>query len=312
MQPASVRVLDQGRRSPGSTLRRWSALLVRAAKRAIEDDVPMLASALAYSAFFAIPATLLLAVGVFSLVADPAEIDDLMERLAAIVPAEAVTLVQGSLLQLQSQPSAGVVMTVVGLLLALWATTGAMTTLMTAINRAHERDDRRGVVKKRLIALSLVFCLGIAALLVTVLLVLGPLVEHRLGSALGEEHLVAWVWWTVEWPLLVFVLFAAFSAVFALACDTSERRWRAVSPGAAVAVLGWLAASAAFSGYASHFASYNKTWGSLSAAIVTLTWLWLSAAALLFGAEVDAEVARSSRSRNGDVPGSAATSRARP
>lgn len=282
-------------------MRGWPSLLVRATKRAISDNVPMLASALAYGAFFAIPATLLLAVGVFSLAADPAEINDLMDRLAAIVPAEAITLVQGSLLQLERQPSAGVVMIVVGFLLALWATTGAMTTLMTAINRAHERDDRRGFVKKRLVAISLVFCLGVAALLLTVLLVLGPLVEHWLGSALGAEHVVAWVWWTVEWPLLLLVLFGAFSAVFALASDHTERRWRAVSPGAGIAVLGWLAASAAFAGYASHFGSYNKTWGSLSAAIVTLTWLWLSAVALLFGAEVDAEVERSSQARISDT-----------
>lgn len=268
-------------------------LLLRAAKRALADDVPMLASALAYSAFFAIPATLLVVVGLFSLIAAPSLIDDLMDRFATIAPAEAVTLVKQSILQLEQKPSSGVVMTVVGLLLALWATTGAMTTLMTAVNRAHERDDRRGFVRKRLVAFVLVACVGFSALVVSVLLVLGPHVEEWIGGSLGAEHAVAWIWWTAEWPILVVVLFGAFSAVFALASEDANRRWRILSPGAAVAVVGWLAASALFSVYASHFGSYNKTWGSLSAAIVTLAWLWLSAVALLYGAEVDAEAERS-------------------
>lgn len=253
----------------------------------------MLASALAYSAFFAIPATLLVVVGLFSLIAAPSLIDDLMDRFATIAPAEAVTLVKQSILQLEQKPSSGVVMTVVGLLLALWATTGAMTTLMTAVNRAHERDDRRGFVRKRLVAFVLVACVGFSALVVSVLLVLGPHVEEWIGGSLGAEHAVAWIWWTAEWPILVVVLFGAFSAVFALASEDANRRWRILSPGAAVAVVGWLAASALFSVYASHFGSYNKTWGSLSAAIVTLAWLWLSAVALLYGAEVDAEAERS-------------------
>jgi membrane protein len=271
----------------------WPALFVRAAKRSVEHDVPMLASALAYSAFFSIPATLLLVLGLFSLVADPALIADLMERFGTIAPAEAVTLVEESLLRLERQPSAGVVMTLVGLVLALWATTSAMSTAMTAINRAHEREDRRSFVGKRVVALGLVLVVGSAVLVLTVLLVLGPHIETWVGGVVGSETVVAWVWWTAEWPILMAVLFGAFALMFALACDRTSRRWRIVSTGAAVAVVLWLAVSAAFALYASYFGSYNKTWGSLSAAIVMLTWLWLSSLALLFGAEVDAEIERS-------------------
>jgi membrane protein len=294
MRPAtSVGALEESRGSRWSAIRAWPGLLVRAAKSAVDDDVPMLASALAFNAFLAIPATLLLVVGLFSIVADAALIQDLMERFATVMPADAVTLIEDSLLQLEQQPSSGITMVIVGFVLALWTATGAMNTLMTAVNRAYELEDGRSFAVKRLVAVVLVVVLGAAVLLVSLLLVLGPHIHGWIGDALGAEDVVAWVWWTAEWPILLVVLFCAFSVVYALATDNPNRRWRLISPGAGVAVVLWLGVSAAFGFYAANFGSYNKTWGSLSAAIVTLVWLWLSGLAMLFGAEVDAEAERS-------------------
>ncbi len=293
--------LDLRRRQ--STIRHWLRVLIHAGRDSLEDDLPMLASALAFNAFLAIPATLLLVVGLFSLVADPSLIADLMQRFGAVMPGEAVTLLENSLLQLERQPSSGIAMTAVGFVLALWTATGAVSTLMVAVNRAHELEDSRGFAKKRLVAVVVAAVLSAAVLLVAALLVLGPHLHGWIGRALDAEDPVAWIWWTAEWPILLAVLFGAFSVVYALAFDHSNRRWRLVSPGAAVAVVLWLAVSGAFAFYAANFGSYNKTWGSLSAAIVTLVWLWLSSLALLFGAEVDAEWERS-------VTGSARRSRA--
>ena len=288
---------------------RWPRILVRAAKGSLQDDAPMLASAIAYNAFLAIPATLLLVVGLFSLVADASLIEDVMDRFGKVMPGDAVTLLEGSLRQLESQPSAGIVMTVVGFVVALWTTTGAMNTLMTAVNRAHEREDGRDFITKRLVAVLLVLAVGIAVLAVALLLVLGPHLQDWLGGALAAERPVSWIWWTAEWPVLLVVLLAAFSVVYWLATDKPHRQWKPITLGAAIAVVLWIAASAAFGLYASSFGSYNKTWGSLSAAIVTLVWLWLSALALLFGAEVDAEAART---RADEVSDNAARSPAAP
>jgi membrane protein len=192
-------------------------------------------------------------------------------------------------------------MTLAGLVLALWTTTGAVNTLMTAVNRAQGLDDERSFARKRLVALVVVAALGSALLVVASLVVLGPHIQGWIGRALDAERPVAWTWWTAQWPILLAVLFVAFGVTFALAVDSRHRRWSFTSSGALVAVLGWLVASAAFALYASRFGSYNKTWGSLSAAIVTLVWLWLSSLALLFGAEVNAERDRASgRSRRVD------------
>jgi membrane protein len=268
----------------------------------------MMASAVAFSTFLAIPATLLLALGVFTLFAEETLIDDLMERFGTVVPEEAVTLVSDSLLQLQQQRSSGLLMAGVGLVLALWTTTGAVTTMMTAVNRAYDLDDERSFVRKRVTAVLLVVALGVAVLLVAGFLVLGPHVQRWIGEAFDAERAVAWTWWTVQWPVLVLALTTAFALVFYLATDRRSRRWRFISPGAVVAVLVWLLVSTGFAVYTSQFGTYNKTWGSLSVAIVTLVWLWLSAIALLFGAEVNAEADHVTRdeAKDGDA------SRARP
>jgi membrane protein len=103
------------------------------------------------------------------------------------------------------------------------------------------------------------------------------------------EALVSWLWWVAQWPLLIAGLLLAASAVLHLGPSLEEgHRLRFLTLGSAVAVAVWLAASGLFAVYVSRFGSYNKTWGSLSAVIVTLVWLWIGGLSILFGAEVDA------------------------
>src|SRR6201993_3991517 len=103
---------------------------IRAAKRFLPDNGTMLASALAYSTFFAIPSVLLVVVGVFTLVVGPQTITSLMAHFSHVMPGQAASLLGGSLRRLNEHPSTGVVLTIVGVVLALWSTTGAMTTYM--------------------------------------------------------------------------------------------------------------------------------------------------------------------------------------
>jgi membrane protein len=102
-----------------------------------------------------------------------------------------------------------------------------------------------------------------------------------------------WVWWTAQWPILLLGLLTMFAVVLYLGPNIVPPRWEFVTPGALLAVVVWLAASGGFAFYTSRFASYNKTWGSIAAVIIMLTWLWLSALALLVGGEINAETQRS-------------------
>src|SRR6185369_1551256 len=110
---------------------------------------------------------------------------------------------------------------------------------------------------------------------------------------------VGWIWWIATWPILLVGMLAAFSTLLHLGPNLPHRRWHFVTPGSVLATTIWLAVSGLFAVYTASFGSYNKTWGSLAAVIVMLTWLWLAAIALLLGAELNVETERSRELRAG-------------
>ena len=277
-----------------STFAAWKAIFIRAAKGFMNDNGTMLASALAYSSFFAIPSVLLVIVGVFTLVAGPDTITNLMAHFSTVMPGQATELLGKSLKNLDAHPASSVVMTVFGFVLALWSTTGAMNAYMLAINLAYDRKDKRSFIRKRIVALQMVAAIGFALVLVAVLLIFGPQIEKTIASHLGAAGgVLNVVWWIAQVPILLVGLLAAFATLLHLGPDVEHRKWQFLTPGSLVAAVMWIAISGLFAVYTSMFGSYNKTWGALSAVIVTLTWLWLSSTALLFGAEVNAELERS-------------------
>jgi membrane protein len=121
----------------------------------------------------------------------------------------------------------------------------------------------------------------------------------KLGT-LRAETVVRWTWLVAQWPLVVAGLLLCFATLLYLGPNVEHRKWSFFTIGAAVAVAGWVLASAAFSFYSSRFGSYNKTCGALASVVILLTWLWLSALSLLFAAEVNAEVERSRELRRGE------------
>jgi membrane protein len=288
---------------PRPQSRDWPSILIRAGKSFFADNMTMLASALAYSAFLAIPSVLLVAVGVFTLVAGPSTITMLMHHFDHVMPSQATTLLGGSLRRLNAHPSQGIVMTIVGFVLALWSTTGAMTSYMTAINLAYERKDRRNFARKRMVAAAMAAVIATAFLLVAVLLMFGPPIERLVALHTGGAGgAIGWIWWIAQWPILLFGLLTAFATLLYLGPDVDFPKWQFLTPGSLVAALLWLAASGGFAYYSATFGSYNKTWGALGGVIVMLVWLWLSAMALLLGAEINAEAERS-RARPTAEPG---------
>jgi membrane protein len=278
----------------------YKAIVIRAGKQALAHGITDLAAALAYYSFLAIPAMLLVAVGLFSLFASPDAITTLIDKLGTVVPSQATQLIEDSLRQMNENKSGSLVMVIVGFVLALWTTMGAMTSFMRAVNRAYDREEGRGFVRQRLVAVQMVIAMGVAFLLVFGLLVLGPVMSGWIGIALDIEGVMGWLWWVAQWPILLVGLLAVFATVLYLGPNVDHPRWRFITPGSVFAVVVWLVASGLFAVYTSMFDSYNKTWGSLAAVIVMLTWLWVTGIALLLGAEINSEAERSRELRQGE------------
>jgi membrane protein len=288
---------------PGMTdlsKRDYVAILKRAVKKANADHVTSLAAALAYYAFLAIPATLLIAAGLFGLLAGPNAVTTMIGKLHGIIPSQASSLLEGSLNRLTQQQGTSITLIAVGGLLALWTLSGAMQNVMWALNTAYDQDETRGFARRRLVAGGMAVFMLMASALVLGLLVLGPHLSRWIGNAVGQKTLVELIWWIAQWPILIGGLLLAFGVVYYLGPNIRHPKWQFITFGAVFAVVVWLLASGAFAFYASRFGSYNKAWGSLSAVVVMLTWLWISAVALLLGAEINAETERSRELRRGE------------
>jgi len=280
---------DSGVTDPGT--RGYASILKRAAKAAMDDQIADSAAAIAYYGFLAIPAVMLIAVGVFGIFAGPGAVDTIIEKLGSVMPAESVALLESSLRR-TTEEGHGLTMILIGGAVAVWTASGAANAVMRALNRVHDTEETRGFVWQRLVGVAMVLVSLVAFALVFGLLILGPQLSGWVGDLVGAEGAVRWVWLLGEWPILVFGLLVVFGTILFLGPDVERRRWRFLSVGAGLAVALWLLASGGFAVYLAFFGSYNKTWGSLAAVIIMLTWLWMSSLVLLFAAEVDAEVKR--------------------
>ncbi|HEY0389121.1 MAG TPA: YihY/virulence factor BrkB family protein [Gaiellales bacterium] len=280
------------------TARDYGAICLRGVKKARDDQVTHLAQAVAFNAFLAIPSTLLLALGIFSAAAGPGAVNTLLDHLSTFVPSDAIHLVRGSLRNVVASQQGGL-MIAAGAALAVYSLSGAMQTVMWSLNMAYECDETRGFVRTRVVSVIMGLCGVVAVAAVVLALVLGPAVSGWIGDRVGESSLFALLWSVGRWPVLVLALMSTFAAVLYLGPNVRQRKFQFITPGVVVALVTWLLVSGAFALYANNFGSYNKTWGSLAAVIVTLTWLWFSSLALLLGAEINAETERSRGLRRG-------------
>jgi membrane protein len=269
----------------------FKSVLIRAAKRTVADNMTSVAKGIAYGTFFAIPSALIVALGVLNLTAGPDSINKLVDKLSGVVPASAQDLIRSNLQQVSSSQGGGV-MVIVGLVLAVASLMGAVQTAMWGLNIAYERREQRNFIRQRVSAFLITLILTAALAVMFAVLVLAPYMTGWVGHASGYPGAVSWLWWTLQWPILFALLLAAFGAILYLGPDVDHPRFQFITPGAVTAAVLWIVGSALFGVYASRFASYNKSWGSLSAVIVTLTWLWLCSVAILFAAEINAEVER--------------------
>ena len=269
----------------------WRDTLVRSVKGFQRDDLTDWAAALTYYGILALFPALLVLVSILGLVGSSAT-QQLLENISTVTPGPAKEILTGAIQSLQADRGGAGAVFVVGLLGALWSASGYVAAFMRASNSIYEVPEGRPIWKtvptRLVITLILVVLLVISAVMVVFT---GGLADQA-GQLLGVSDSFLTIWDIAKWPVLLLLVSFMLAILYYGAPNVRQPGFRWVTPGGLVAVTAWLIASAAFAFYVANFGSYNKTYGTLGGIIAFLTWLWITNIAVLFGAELNAELER--------------------
>jgi len=265
----------------------WRDILLRVKYQLDKDNLSLIASGVAFYALLALVPALTAFVSLYGLVMESTDVEGQLSLVTGILPQEARQILTGQLQNIvASSDTALSIGALFGMLLAVWSATKGTAALITALNIVYGEAEGRGFFKLKAITLLLTLGALIFGIL-TLSLVAGlPALLGILGLEDETRLLVS----LVRWPALGLFIIVALSILYRFAPDRSQAKWRWVSWGAVAATALWLGGSALFSLYVSNFASYNETYGSLGAVVILLMWLFLTAYAVLLGAELNAEM----------------------
>jgi membrane protein len=270
----------------GSSLARARSFVANIAGRVRDHNLTLVAAGTAFYAFLALVPGLIAIVSVYGLVADPRDVREQVDSIASALPLEVQHFIEFQLRSIIRAGSTEVSVTlVIAIVLALWSASGGMAALVAGIHIAHGEPPARSFFAKRAKALALtVAAIVFIGILVFVIAFVPPLIDEVTGD--GGTLIVE----VLRWPVLTAVMIVGLGLLFRFASRRNRRGWLGfVTTGTVVAAVGWLVLSILFSVYTAQFASYSKTYGALATIIVMLLWLFLSAFAVLVGAEVDAD-----------------------
>ena len=274
--------------------RSWRTVLKRTFNEFRDDNLTDRAAALTYYAVLSIFPALIVFVALVGLVGQDPQTTDAVTGIVRDVTSPSTADSVHDTIQnvIHAKGGAGALLGV-GLLAAIWTASGYLGAFMRAMNAIYEVEEGRPFWKRRPLQIVLTLVAVLAVALIGIALVVTGSLARSIGDRIGLGDTAVTVWSIVRWPVMLVIVSLLFAGLYYVAPNVRQPGLRWVTPGSAVAVLIWVIASAGFSLYVSNFGSYNRTYGSLGAAVTFLVWLWISNIALLFGAELDAELERS-------------------
>ncbi|HYO86179.1 MAG TPA: YihY/virulence factor BrkB family protein [Dermatophilaceae bacterium] len=270
----------------------WRYLLTKAVHEFRRDNCPDLAAALTYYSVLALFPGLLAVISLLGIFGHgESTTTAMLDMLKDIAPQETLDLLRGPIDAMVSSQAAGLTF-VTGLVGALWTASGYVGAFGRAMNQVYQVDEGRPFWKLRPTQLLLTLVTVMLTALVLVGLVLSGPVAEQIGQAIGLGDTTVTVWNLAKWPIMLGMVVTIVALLYYVTPNVKQPKLRWVSLGAVIAIMIWVVASLVFGFYVANFGSYNKTYGTLAGVIVFLLWLWITNLALLFGAEVDAEMER--------------------
>jgi membrane protein len=271
-----------------SARRAWKEILLGTYQSISDDRVFAVAAGVAFYGLLAVFPAIGAVVSLYGLFADGTTIRNTLDQLSSLLPGGAIEVIGDEIQRVAAAGQGKLSFSfVVGLGIAIWGANAGVKAVFDAINVAYSAREERGFFKLNLI--SLAFTIGAIGfvLLALMAVVVLPISFHYFGldAALAAILLYG------RWPLIWLLVALGLACLYRFGpTDSLDPKWRWISWGSASAATLWLAASALFSWYAANFGNYNKTYGSLGAVIGFMTWMWISAAVIIIGAELNAEI----------------------
>jgi membrane protein len=266
--------------------------LVRTYRDLVRNHTLQMAAALAYYFVLSLFPALILLSAMVAFLPIPDLFSQALATMARFLPADSMGLVRRVLSDVIT-PNRGTFLSF-GILGTLWAASGGFSAAIEALNIAYEVNDDRPFWKTKPLALALAFMTGALLLIALSVMVVGPKFGEWLAGRVHLSQLFVLLWPYIHWTVAVGFTVLAVEALYYMAPNV-EQRFLATLPGAVLAVGCWIGLSYLLGVYFRHFANFNKTYGTLGAAIALMTWLYWTGFAMLVGAELNAELAKISR-----------------
>jgi membrane protein len=266
----------------------WKDIALRTYKRTWDDNVALVAAGVAFYGFFALLSLLGLIVLVYGLAADPMSVVIHMHALTDVLPTDIASVIGDQLMTAvrASQKTKGLGI-LVAFLVATYGGTNGASSVITALNIAYEEKEKRGLFRFYLLATSMTLgalVIALAALAGTAAL---AYLQHLLPNASRVTVIAGKL---IGYMLLTAVAAAIASTLYRFGPSREDAQWKWITPGSLFAALAWLLLTWAFGIYVSRFTNYHASYGSLGAVVALLTWMYLSAYAFVFGAELNSEI----------------------
>jgi membrane protein len=255
------------------------------------DNLTDWAAALTYYGVLSIFPALIALVSIVGLMGRSAT-NSLQQNLNSFAPGPAKSVIASALNGLASSRGSAGVLFVVGIAAALWSASGYIAAFMRASNVIWDVEEGRPIWKTLPVRLGVTLVVVVLLAVISLAVVLTGSFADKTGRFLGLGSSFVTVWDIAKWPVLLLLVAGILAILYYVSPNVKHPTFKWVTPGGLIAVALWVVASAAFAFYVANFGSYNKTYGSIAAVIVFLVWLWITNVAVLFGAELNAELER--------------------
>ncbi len=267
--------------------RGWWAVLKRVFAGFNDDRLMTEAAGVTFYTLLAIFPAIATLVSLYGMVSDPASVNGQLASLQGVVPGGGLDLITQQVKALTSNPKQALGFAfAIGLLTSLWSSNQGIKGLFDALNVVYHEREKRSFVRRTMITLGFTFGAILFIIVAMSAIVVVPIILNFVGLGDSAAALLS----LARWPVLLVVLVVFLSTVYKFGPSRTQAKWRWVSWGSVFAAVTWLIASIGFSYYVANFGSYNKTYGSLGAAIGFMTWIWISSMIVLLGGELNAEL----------------------